>query len=226
MSQLDFAALFDLKRGTLGAYEEGRSEPKIDTIIKVSEYFNLSTDQLLTGELTVNQLLNFSTDILEKVDAKEGSNIISIPLVNDANIHSILTESWNESLLTNATHVDLPLAKASSIAFQQHPQLSMQYTTLAMQPSDILFASEVDAAADDTSPTTYIALYMKQLLVIDGKLAHGTIHSALTPPIDTADCAKVWQVTATLSTHYQPPKSDTILSRLAALEQEVERLKK
>ena len=30
LSQQAFADLFDLKRGTLGAYEEGRSEPKIE----------------------------------------------------------------------------------------------------------------------------------------------------------------------------------------------------
>ena len=34
LSQQAFAELFDLKRGTLGAYEEGRSEPKIETILQ------------------------------------------------------------------------------------------------------------------------------------------------------------------------------------------------
>ena len=36
LSQQSFAEMFELKRGTLGAYEEGRSEPKIDTIIEDS----------------------------------------------------------------------------------------------------------------------------------------------------------------------------------------------
>ena len=47
LSQQAFADLFDLKRGTLGAYEEGRSEPKIDTIIKVAKYFSIGIDSLL-----------------------------------------------------------------------------------------------------------------------------------------------------------------------------------
>ena len=42
MSQQSFADLFDLKRGTLGAYEEGRSEPRIETILKIANY-NFST---------------------------------------------------------------------------------------------------------------------------------------------------------------------------------------
>ncbi|MTI32320.1 helix-turn-helix domain-containing protein, partial [Xanthovirga aplysinae] len=33
LSQAAFAQLFDLGRATVGAYEEGRAEPKIDTII-------------------------------------------------------------------------------------------------------------------------------------------------------------------------------------------------
>ncbi|MDB4174222.1 hypothetical protein N9811_05425 [Bacteroidia bacterium] len=41
--------MFDLKKGMLGANEEGRSEPKIDTFIKVSKHFKVSRDPLLTG---------------------------------------------------------------------------------------------------------------------------------------------------------------------------------
>lgn len=226
MSQLEFASLFDLKRGTLGAYEEGRSEPKIDTIIKVSRHFKLSTDKLLTEELTVNQLLNFSADIHETTTKTDHSNTISIPLVNDTNIHSILTNSWDESILSAAPCLQLPLNTTASIAFIEHPQLGMQYTELVMRLNGIIFASEVDTTTDNTMPTTYIVLYMKQLLLIDGTLAHGTIDSALAPPINTADCTQVWQVTATLSSHYLPQKNDTILSRLTALEQEVQKLKK
>ena len=59
LSQQAFAEVFDLKRATLGAYEEGRSEPKIDTIIKIANYFSIKIDDLLTSELTVNKLLQF-----------------------------------------------------------------------------------------------------------------------------------------------------------------------
>ena len=60
LSQQAFADIFSLKRATLGAYEEGRSEPKIDTIIKVANYFSISIDNILTKEITVNQLLSFN----------------------------------------------------------------------------------------------------------------------------------------------------------------------
>lgn len=63
LSQAAFAELFDLARPSVGAYEEGRSEPKIDTIIAIAQHFGLSTDALLRKELTVNEL--YSLDILK-----------------------------------------------------------------------------------------------------------------------------------------------------------------
>jgi len=68
LSQQAFAELFDLKRGTLGAYEEGRSEPKIETIIKIANYFSIPIDDLLTRELTVNELLKFKSSLSEQYE--------------------------------------------------------------------------------------------------------------------------------------------------------------
>ncbi len=56
ISQSVFADLFNLKRGSIGAYEEGRAEAKIDTIIEIADYFQLSLDQLLRKELTINEI--------------------------------------------------------------------------------------------------------------------------------------------------------------------------
>jgi len=63
LSQQAFAELFELKRGTLGAYEEERSEPRIETIIKIANHFSITIDDLLTKELTVNKLLKFKDDL-------------------------------------------------------------------------------------------------------------------------------------------------------------------
>lgn len=59
LSQAKFAELFDTTRASIGAYEEGRAEPKTDAIIVMANYFNLTLDQLLKAELTVNQLAGF-----------------------------------------------------------------------------------------------------------------------------------------------------------------------
>ena len=64
MSQTEFANLFNLKRTALGSYEEGRAEAKIDTIIKIADYFKLSLDQLLRKELTINDIFHFKSNLL------------------------------------------------------------------------------------------------------------------------------------------------------------------
>ncbi|WP_435524078.1 hypothetical protein [Chryseobacterium indoltheticum] len=48
--------MFELTRGVIGAYEEGRSEPKISTLLTVVHYFNLDLDKFLTVPLTIDDL--------------------------------------------------------------------------------------------------------------------------------------------------------------------------
>ncbi|WP_126652872.1 helix-turn-helix domain-containing protein [Chryseobacterium aureum] len=60
LSQKAFADLFDLNRGVISSYEEGRAEPKIETILKVANHFNLTIDKLLTEIIQVNQLVSVS----------------------------------------------------------------------------------------------------------------------------------------------------------------------
>ncbi|PWN65764.1 helix-turn-helix domain-containing protein [Chryseobacterium viscerum] len=60
LSQKAFADMFDLNRGVISSYEEGRAEPKIETILKVAHHFNLNLDKLLTEPLQVNQLVSVS----------------------------------------------------------------------------------------------------------------------------------------------------------------------
>lgn len=85
LSQQVFAELFSLKRATLGAYEEGRSEPKIDTIIKVANYFSISIDDFLTKEITVNQLLRFNEGITTDINQIVKASFKEIPFVNSLN---------------------------------------------------------------------------------------------------------------------------------------------
>ncbi len=76
MSQTFFAQLFNLKRTTIGAYEEGRAEPKIETAIKIADYFELTLEQLFRKELTVNEIFHFRQDLLFKENTTENKNKI------------------------------------------------------------------------------------------------------------------------------------------------------
>jgi transcriptional regulator with XRE-family HTH domain len=60
LSQQAFAELIDLNRGVISSYEEGRAEPKIETLLRIATYFGIPTDDIISKPLTVNQLANFS----------------------------------------------------------------------------------------------------------------------------------------------------------------------
>ncbi|WP_237706939.1 helix-turn-helix domain-containing protein [Ochrovirga pacifica] len=103
MSQQVFADLFDLKRATLGAYEEGRSEPKIDTIIKVANYFSISIDDMLTKEVTVNQLLSFDGGITTDIHQVMKNALVKVPFVAALNL-----KRFTENFPKTQSYADLP----------------------------------------------------------------------------------------------------------------------
>ena len=58
LTQEQMAQQIGIKRSLLGAYEEGRADPRISNLLKFSEIFNLSVDQLIGTDLTTENGLN------------------------------------------------------------------------------------------------------------------------------------------------------------------------
>ncbi len=135
LSQKAFADLFDLNRGVISSYEEGRAEPKIETILKVASHFNLDLDKLLTETLQVNQLASVS-DIdqlmlfpeLAISERKESAN----PRVNNSENSSIL-----QKILAS---VDL----VYEFTTERQPLPPYQY-------GDILFLNKADLKKETSS---------------------------------------------------------------------------
>jgi len=50
-SQYKIAEKLGIKRGTYGSYEEYRAEPNISTLIKMSEIYRVSLDDLILKQL-------------------------------------------------------------------------------------------------------------------------------------------------------------------------------
>jgi transcriptional regulator with XRE-family HTH domain len=82
LTQAQLADSIDVSRGVISSYEEGRAEPKIETIIKTAEVFNLTIDQLLKVNLTVNQLSGFSIPDIPEKDSRIANNISNTNLLN------------------------------------------------------------------------------------------------------------------------------------------------
>lgn len=81
LSQQAFAELIDLNRGVISSYEEGRAEPKIETLLRIATYFGIPTDDIISKPLTVNQLANF-TLIEDSVTELSEEKVLAIQEIN------------------------------------------------------------------------------------------------------------------------------------------------
>jgi len=87
LSQAAFAEIFNLARPSVGAYEEERSEPKLENVIQIANYFGISIDSLLTKELTINDLYNFNMHLEE--DVKRNATVEKKAVIGEDFIKSV-----------------------------------------------------------------------------------------------------------------------------------------
>lgn len=70
LTQAQLAAKIGVNRSVIGAYEEGRAEPRLETLVNLAHYFEVSVDALIKGGASQ------PTDI-------EGNNLRVIPIAVD-----------------------------------------------------------------------------------------------------------------------------------------------
>ncbi|CAH0131360.1 helix-turn-helix transcriptional regulator [Chryseobacterium sp. Bi04] len=131
LSQKAFADLFDLSRGVISSYEEGRAEPKIETILKVANHFNLSLDKLLIEAVQVHQLANVS-------------DINQLMLFPELAIEDSDETKAPENNIQNTTVLQKILASVDWLyEFTTENQVLSPY-----QYGDILFLNKADVKSD------------------------------------------------------------------------------
>ena len=138
LSQQAMAELFDLKRGTLGAYEEGRSEPKIDTIIKIANHFSIPIGDLLTKELTVNSLLKFKSDLTIDHDNIDKPSFPSIPLITEKNRKDYLLYHSKKAFVDDMNCLKLPINPENKFRAFTVTNLEMSSNDKGLFPKDIV----------------------------------------------------------------------------------------
>jgi transcriptional regulator with XRE-family HTH domain len=143
LSQQSFAELFDLKRRTLGAYEEGRSEPKIDTIIKIANYFSIPIDDLLTKELTVNSLLKFKANLTTDHEIITKQAFASIPCITSKNAKEYLLYNDKEAFVSDMQVLQLPINPEKEFRAFTVDNLEMSSNDKGLFPKDIVIGEMI-----------------------------------------------------------------------------------
>ncbi len=115
LSQTQFADLFGLTRSAVGAYEEGRAEAKIDKIIEIADYFELSLDTLLRKKLSVNEILHYN---VKKIVSPQNIGSVNIPYVEHKKIQQYLKNFAEDFFVKKLPKICIPDIDESYRAFE------------------------------------------------------------------------------------------------------------
>ena len=72
LTQEQMAEKLGVHRGTYANYERGHRQPDYDTLVQISDFFDVSTDYLLKGNLTKSEAEKILDDPNSQVAARDG----------------------------------------------------------------------------------------------------------------------------------------------------------
>lgn len=171
ISQAEFAKLFDLARPSVGAYEEGRSEPKIETLIQIASHFNISIDVLLTKSLSVADLLSFG-DLNKKLSETHQRLSPTTEKTVEEGIPFLKTESYldytinykSSGFVNGLPCIQIPVPYDGLIRAFEMQGSEMEYHQQGLHHGDILICQGI--AMQDVKEDTVLVLVMKDKLMI------------------------------------------------------------
>lgn len=222
MSQQQFAEIFDLKRATLGAYEEGRSNPKMDTVIKIANHFSLDIQELLTSELTVNRLLKFNEHITLRPESGKVPVFPTIPCLSEKEKQDFL-KALKRKTTIDLPQISLPFVEGTGKLAFIVEDASMSGNTPSFLPKDTIVGErlELENIGSASGKLALVAtdkeiLFRKMTLSGEAVLLQASQTGVGTVEIPVSAVLGVWVVVHAF--HFTLPMQSDVEARLSALE--------
>jgi transcriptional regulator with XRE-family HTH domain len=205
LSQQALADVMDTARTTLGDYERGKTEPSIETLIKLAAYFNIKVDDLICTDLSHQDL-----EIFRNKDLKVLA--ISVDQDNNGNIELVDTKAeagYLESFNDPEYIKDLP-----KIAFPSIPEGTYRGfeirgdSMLPIEPGSIIICKYIEKLEEIKDNKTYVVVSKNDGLVykrVRNLKEEYTLflqsdnETYLPYKLDYKEIAEVWQYFAHLS---------------------------
>ncbi|WP_324670582.1 LexA family transcriptional regulator [Hymenobacter sp. GOD-10R] len=239
LSQAAFAELFGLARPSVGAYEEGRSEPKMETLIQIAHHFGLSVDLLLTKELTVNELYHF--DIFKQPEApvevptvapvQSAPTLASTPFVPADRRMEYVVQHHDSAFLNSLPMLTFPHQLGPGTRAFEIVGAEMQHQQQGLRHQDVVLCQSVDMTAPSLRVHRVYAFVTQRGLLVR-RLAQRLPDNVLKLRADNPDygseefaleqALEIWEVKSNFTTHLRPPS--TIEERVTRLERQIEEL--
>jgi transcriptional regulator with XRE-family HTH domain len=162
ISQQEFAEIMEVGRTTVGDYERGRTEPPLNLLIRMADYFDVTVDALIRKNISHQDL-----EIIRNKDFKVLA--ISVDKNNEGNIELVDTKAsagYLESFQDPEYIKDLP-----KIDFPNIPQGTFRGfeivgdSMLPIEPGSIIVCKYIEKIEEVKDGKTYIIVSKEDGLV-------------------------------------------------------------
>ncbi|MTI22788.1 helix-turn-helix domain-containing protein [Fulvivirga sp. RKSG066] len=242
-TQEQFAEQIGIKRSLLGAYEEGRADPRINNLIKMAELCGTSVDIIISKDVSKLSDSELNTDKYKRgkeilaitVDANDKENIELVPQKAAA---GYTTGFADPEYIKELPKFSLPMLPTHGTyrAFEITGD-----SMLPILPGTIIIGEYVEDVRDIKNGKTYILVTKSDGIVYkrvfnyindNGKLFLVSDNRQYTPyQLDAEEILEVWSSKAYISVQFPEAddKSDVSTEQLASivleLQQEIVKLK-
>ncbi|MEO9966555.1 MAG: helix-turn-helix domain-containing protein [Reichenbachiella sp.] len=229
-TQETFAEAIGIKRSLVGAYEEGRADPRLNNLLRMSEVFNVSVDTLISktvSDLSEDELYTSQDGgarvLAITVDQNENENIELIPQKASA---GYMNGYADPSYIENMPRFQLPMLpkNATYRAFEISGD-----SMLPLQPGTVIIGEYIENISHIKNGKTYVLLSREEGIVYkrvfnyveeNGKLFLVSDNKAYSPyQIDASDIIEVWESKAFISIDFPDAtgKEDLTIEELSGI---------
>lgn len=228
LTQDQFAAKLGIKRSLLGAYEEGRAEPRLELLHRIASLGNITVDTLIGTDLT-------KTDGKTPANYQRGKEVVVVTVDNNRkdNIEFVpvkaaagyLNGYADAEYIKDLPKFHLPMLKQGTYRAFEIKGDSM----LPLQPGSIVVGEYVERLNDIRSGKTYIIVTQQEGVVYkrvfnyldeNGKLFLVSDNRQYSPyQIDGEDVMEAWAAKAYISVQFPEVenKTDVSVEQLASV---------
>lgn len=228
LTQDQFAQQLGIKRSLVGAYEEGRAEPRLELLQKMAEVFSISVDQLIGNDFSTDTAPSLPSTMRGKdvlvvtVDASQKQNIEFVPLKAAA---GYLNGYADTEYVKELPHFSLPnLRQGTYRAFEISGD-----SMLPLMPGTIVIGEYVEDLKNIKSGKTYVLVTQREGIVYkrvfnyleeNGNLFLVSDNRHYAPyQLSGADVIEVWVAKAYISVQFPDvaDKQDVSVEQLAGV---------
>lgn len=207
LTQDQFANHLQIKRSSVGAYEEGRAEPKLELLTQMAEFFEISVDELINHDYSKpDQPVKKAKDVLVvTVDSSDRDNIEFVPVKAAA---GYLNGYADSEYIKELPHFHLPMLRGGTFRAFEIQGDSM----LPILPGTIIVGEHIENVSDIKNGKTYILVTRHEGIVYkrvfnyldeNGKLFLVSDNRQYAPyQISGEEVVEVWSAKAYISVQF------------------------